>query len=62
MSDEDPLAPRPKPPVPLETLSVHELEAKVDVLKAEISECEKLIALKKGHLSAADALFGGKQA
>ena len=60
MSEDDPFAPRPKPPVLLEALSVHELEAKIEALKAEIAECERYISLKKGHLSAADALFGRK--
>ncbi|HVY03983.1 MAG TPA: DUF1192 domain-containing protein [Caulobacterales bacterium] len=61
MSDEDPFAPRPKPPVSFETLSVHELEAKIEALKADIGECERMIALKKRHLSAADAVFGAKR-
>jgi uncharacterized small protein (DUF1192 family) len=61
MSDEDPFAPKPKAAVPLEALSVKELETRVEGLKAEIATCEALIAAKKSHLSAADALFGGKQ-
>lgn len=58
--DDDPFAPRPKPPQPLDAMSVHELEARVEDLKAEIARCEAMIAAKKGHLNAADAIFGRK--
>ena len=61
MSEEDPFAPKPKPIVPLDGLSVHELEARIAELKAEIVVCEELIAAKRGHLAAADSIFGAKR-
>lgn len=42
----------------MELLSVEELEARVLRLKSEIAECETLIAAKRSHRSAADAIFG----
>lgn len=43
---------------PLEQMSIEELEARVATLRAEIAKCEALIAAKRSHRSAADALFG----
>lgn len=43
---------------PLEQLSIEELEARVERLRGEIAECEALIATKRSHRSAADAIFG----
>ena len=61
MAEEDPFAPVPKKAVPLEALSVGELEARIAALKAEIEICETLAAAKRSHLNAAAALFGAKQ-
>jgi uncharacterized small protein (DUF1192 family) len=60
MFDDDPLAKPVKPPVPLEMLSVDELEARVERLKGEIAACEAMIAAKQSHRSAADSVFGRK--
>jgi uncharacterized small protein (DUF1192 family) len=61
MAEEDPFAPAPKPTMPLEALSVGELEARIATLKAEIATCEALAAAKRSHLNAAAAIFGAKQ-
>ena len=58
MFDDDP---KPaKPAVPMETLSVDELEARIARLKSEIAACEALIAAKQSHKHAADSVFGRK--
>jgi len=41
----------------LETLSVAELEARIDALKAEIVRVEAELAAKRAHEAAAAALF-----
>lgn len=46
-------------PVTLEQLSVDELEYRIAALKDEITACERELAKKQAHKSAADALFGG---
>ena len=61
MPEDDDLKPRPKPVLPLDALSVGELETRVAELKAEIARCEEMIASKKGHLDAAASLFRTKQ-
>jgi uncharacterized small protein (DUF1192 family) len=61
MPEEEPFAPKPKPALPLDALSVSELEARIEDLKGEIAVCEGLINSKRGHLAAADALFGSKR-
>jgi len=43
---------------PLEQWSIEELEARVERLRGEIAQCEQLIAAKRSHRSAADAVFG----
>ena len=60
MFDDDPFAKPAKPAVPLEMLSVEELEKRVERLKGEIAACEAMIAAKQSHKSAADAIFGRK--
>ncbi|HWA23094.1 MAG TPA: DUF1192 domain-containing protein [Caulobacterales bacterium] len=60
MIDEDPFAKPAKPAVPMEQLSVDELEARIVRLKGEIAECEALIAAKQSHKQAADTVFGRK--
>lgn len=54
---DDPLAPPPPKPRPLDSLSVHELEARKAALLAEIARIDALIDSKQTHRSAADALF-----
>ena len=48
---------KPKKPKPLDIMSVDELKAYVEALKAEIARAEAAIAGKSAHLAAADALF-----
>jgi len=55
MIDED----RPPPrTVALDGLSIEDLEAKIVALQAEIAACERVLAQKRAHLSAAAGLFG----
>jgi uncharacterized small protein (DUF1192 family) len=61
MLEDDPFTAKPKPAAPLETLSVADLEARIAALQAEIAVCETLAAKKRGHLAAADLLFGAKR-
>lgn len=42
----------------LETLSVHELEARRQALEAEIARIQDMIAAKRDSRSAAEAVFG----
>jgi uncharacterized small protein (DUF1192 family) len=60
MEDDD--LPRPKPrrvaELKLDTLGVAELEDYVAELRAEIVRAESEIGRKRGHRSAADAVFG----
>lgn len=53
--DNEPVAPKP---LDLERLSVDDLHARIESLKAEIAACEAELARKEKHKSAADALFG----
>lgn len=61
--DTDDIAPAPQrapdlvQAVDLDRLSIHELEARVLALKAEIARVEAKIASKKASQSAADAFF-----
>lgn len=59
--DWDELKPRPKPQVtvgePLATLSIAELEARIEALTAEIERTRSEIASKDKQRSAADGLF-----
>jgi len=61
--DTDEIAPAPtRAPdlvqgIDLDRLSVHELEARVAALKAEIARVEAKIASKQASQSAADAFF-----
>jgi uncharacterized small protein (DUF1192 family) len=57
VSDEEPVL--IKRPQSLDQMSVAELEARIDQLKAEILACETEIERKKAQKRAADALFGG---
>ena len=48
----------PKPAkLDLEKMSVDELQARIETLKAEIAACEAEIRKKQAHKSAADDLF-----
>ena len=57
MIDED-TPPAGPPPADLERLSEDELEARIVTLEAEIDACRAELERKRGHRSAADALFG----
>ncbi|MEL6244303.1 MAG: DUF1192 domain-containing protein [Pseudomonadota bacterium] len=50
--------PAPKPDRPLDLLSVDELEAKIEALRADIAACEAELDKKRAHMSAAEGLFG----
>ena len=56
--------PKPKPAVSvgenLETLSVAELEARIETLKAEIARVEAELTKKRAHEAAASQLFKPK--
>lgn len=62
MHDDDPFAPAPKKPVPLEAqlenASIEELEDRIVRLKDEIGLCEAMIQRKRAQRSAADSVFG----
>ena len=62
MEDED--RPRPQPDrlqkLRLDGLGVAELDAYIAELRAEIARAEAEIGRKRGHRSAADAVFGGR--
>jgi uncharacterized small protein (DUF1192 family) len=60
MFEDDPFAKPAKPAVPLELLSIDELQARIERLKGEIEACQALIDAKQSHKSAADAIFGRK--
>lgn len=53
---EGPRQAKPKP-LDLETLSVEELETRVEELRAEIVRIEEAIAKKKAYLDAAGGFF-----
>jgi len=57
VSDEEPIL--VNTPQTLEQMSVTELEARIETLKAGIAACEAEIAKKRAQKSAAEALFGG---
>lgn len=48
---------QPKKPKPLDAMSVDELRAYIDDLKAEIERVEAAIGSKQAHLAAAAAFF-----
>lgn len=54
---DDPLAPPPAKPRPLDSLSLHELEERKATLLAEVDRIDALMAAKQTHRTAADALF-----
>lgn len=57
LPEDDPFA-RPVPkPVKLDELSIHELEARIGELEAEIERCRGLIAAKRASASAAESFF-----
>ena len=59
MSDELPERPRKGLTIlPLDGLSVAELESYISDLRTEIARAERMIERKKQHLGAADAVFG----
>jgi len=60
MLDDDPLAPPAKKPVALDSMSIEELEARIEALNSEIAKCEEAIASKRAQRSAADSLFGSR--
>ncbi len=58
MRDDDPFAPPPKRDTPIELMSIADLEARIEALKAEIGACERAIAAKRAQRAAAEGLFG----
>jgi uncharacterized small protein (DUF1192 family) len=60
MLDDDPFAPPPRKPVALDSMSIDELEARIETLNLEIAKCEEVIASKRAQRSAADSLFSGR--
>ena len=63
MIDDDPFAsPLKKAPVTLDLMSLGDLEAKIEALKAEIVACEEMIASKRRQRDVADQVFGRKEA
>ncbi|MBI1251772.1 MAG: DUF1192 family protein [Alphaproteobacteria bacterium] len=63
MVDDDPFAPARKRDVPLDLLSIDDLEERIATLQQEIAACEKAIAAKRAQRAAADSLFSrGAQA
>ncbi|MBY9065948.1 DUF1192 domain-containing protein [Hyphomonas sp. WL0036] len=57
INDEEPVLVRKAQT--LDQMSVDELEARIELLKAEITACQVEIEKKKAQKRAADALFGG---
>ena len=64
MIEDDPFAPAAKKALPLEAqlenASVDELEARIERLKAEIVQCERMIAAKRAQREAANSVFGAR--
>jgi uncharacterized small protein (DUF1192 family) len=60
MFDDDPFAPPPKKLVALDSMSIDELEARIEALTLEIAKCEEVIASKRAQRSEADSLFSGR--
>ena len=62
MFEDDPFAPPVKKAVPLqvqlENASIGDLEARIERLRDEISQCERAIQSKKAQRAAADSVFG----
>lgn len=44
----------------LDVMSIEELEARIESLRADIAACEAMIASKRSQRAAADAIFGRK--
>jgi uncharacterized small protein (DUF1192 family) len=59
--DWDELKPKPAPAItvgqPLASLSIAELEARIEALAAEIERVKAEISSKKAHATAADSIF-----
>ena len=57
--DVDDIAPPPAEPKPLdlESMSIEELEARIEALESEIARIRDAIAAKRATLSDAEALF-----
>ncbi len=57
--DPEELEPRKQKPQPrnLDTLSIEELDAYIEEMRAEIRRVEEKIAAKKAHINAAAGLF-----
>ena len=64
MIDDDPFAPAAKKALSLEAqlenASVDELEARIERLKAEILQCERMIVSKRAQREAANSVFGAR--
>jgi len=65
MHDDDPFASvSVRKPVSLEAqienASIEELEERIERLRGEISQCERMIAAKRAQRAAADSVFGGR--
>ncbi len=63
MHDDDELAAQRKKAsltAELENASIGDLEERIERLRAEISQCERMIASKRAQRAAADNVFGAR--
>jgi uncharacterized small protein (DUF1192 family) len=63
MLDDDPFAPPRKAlslEAQLENASIEDLEDRIERLKAEIVQCEQVMARKRAQRAAADSVFGAR--
>ena len=64
MFDDDPFAPAQKKPLSLqaqlENASIGDLEDRIEQLRGEIAQCERMIAEKRAKRAAADSVFGAR--
>ncbi len=56
----DETEPPGKSEIPLDRLSVDELEARIADLQSQIASCREELERKRAQKAAADALFGGE--
>lgn len=57
MFEEEPI--RSTRPMPLDQMSIEQLQARIEEVREEIALCEQEIEKKRAQKAAADALFGG---
>ena len=57
MFEEEPI--RSTRPMPLDQMSIEQLQARIEEVRGEIALCEQEIEKKRAQKAAADALFGG---